>query len=71
MYYMLKLMALAICFQTIMEMESQGHVQLYHNEFKARVISPQFLLTDKDFAQISASQTVLPNTKVQLCHWHL
>jgi len=41
------------------------------NEFKARGISPQFLLTDKDFAQISASQMVWPNTKVQLCHWHL
>ena len=41
------------------------------NEFKVRGISLQFLLTDKDFAQISASQTVWPNIKIQLCHWHI
>jgi len=41
------------------------------NEFKEREISPQFFLTDKDFAQISAGQAVWPNAKVQLCHWHL
>ncbi|CAI2188574.1 13551_t:CDS:2 [Funneliformis geosporum] len=40
-------------------------------EFRARGISPQFFLTDKDFAQISAGQTVWPNAKIQLCHWHL
>ena len=41
------------------------------NEFKVLGISPQFFLTNKDFAQISAGQAVWPNAKVQLCHWHL
>ena len=30
-----------------------------------------FFLADKDFAQISAGQTIWPNSKIQLCHWHL
>jgi hypothetical protein len=34
-------------------------------------IYPQFLLSDKDFAQISAAQMTWPTTKVQLCQWHL
>lgn len=32
---------------------------------------PKFFGTDKDFAQISAIQSVWPNTKVQLCYWHV
>jgi hypothetical protein len=40
-------------------------------EFQVRGILLQFFLTDKDFAQISAGQTVWPNAKIQLCHWHL
>ncbi|PKC16183.1 hypothetical protein RhiirA5_493960 [Rhizophagus irregularis] len=40
-------------------------------EFQIRGILPQFFLTDKDFAQISAAQEVWPNTKIQLCHCHL
>jgi hypothetical protein len=31
----------------------------------------QFFLTDKDFAQITASQNVWPNAKIQLCLWHI
>lgn len=34
-------------------------------------INPQFLLSDKDFAQISALQITWPNAKIQLCQWHL
>lgn len=40
-------------------------------KFREYGIFPQFFLTDKDFAQISAGQTVWPNAKIQLCHWHL
>ncbi len=32
-------------------------------EFRTHGIFPQFFLTDKDFTQISAGQTVWPNTK--------
>lgn len=34
-------------------------------------IEPEFFLTDKDFAQISAAQRAWPSTKIQLCRWHM
>ncbi|SRR6266498_2439312 len=40
-------------------------------KFQEYGIFPQFFLTDKDFTQISAGQTIWPNSKIQLCHWYL
>ena len=34
-------------------------------------ISPSFLLSDKDFSQISAASFVWPETKIQICKWHI
>jgi hypothetical protein len=36
-----------------------------------RGLNPEFFLSDKDFAQISAIRTVWPLTKIQLCRWHI
>ncbi|CAG8835667.1 31117_t:CDS:2, partial [Gigaspora margarita] len=34
-------------------------------------LNPEFLLTNKDFSQISATRFVWKNIKVQLCLWHI
>ena len=34
-------------------------------------MEPEFFLTDKDFAQISAVQRAWPSVKIQLCRWHM
>ncbi|CAG8684631.1 16579_t:CDS:2, partial [Rhizophagus irregularis] len=34
-------------------------------------IQPEFFISDKDFAQISAARFVWKNIKVQLCLWHI
>jgi len=31
----------------------------------------EFFLSDKDFAQITAAQSVWSNIKIQLCLWHI
>ena len=36
-----------------------------------RNLEPEFFLTDKDFAQISAARFVWKNVKIQLCLWHI
>ncbi|KAE8238675.1 hypothetical protein A4X13_0g8421 [Tilletia indica] len=38
---------------------------------KGMGLSPQFVGCDKDQAEINAIQTVWPNSKVQLCYWHV
>ena len=40
-------------------------------QLKIRELEPDFLITDKDFAQISASCFVWKNVKIQLCLWHI
>ena len=40
-------------------------------QLKTRGLELEFLLTDKDFAQISAAQFIWKNVKVQLCLWHI
>ena len=40
-------------------------------QLKIRGLEPDFLITDKDFAQISASCFVWKNVKIQLCFWHI
>ena len=34
-------------------------------------MEPEFFLTNKNFAQISAAQRAWPSTKIQLCRWHM
>lgn len=34
-------------------------------------IRPEFLLTDKDFAQINAARFTWEGVKIQLCKWHI
>ena len=40
-------------------------------QLKIHGLKPNFLITDKDFAQISASCFVWKNVKIQLCLWHI
>jgi hypothetical protein len=40
-------------------------------ELKTRGLEPEFFLTDKDFAQISAARFIWKNIKIQLCLWHI
>jgi len=43
----------------------------FFNSLKHKELSPEFFLTDKDFAQINAALQVWPSTKIQLCLWHI
>ncbi|CAB4426075.1 unnamed protein product [Rhizophagus irregularis] len=40
-------------------------------QLKTRGLKPDFFITDKDFAQISAARFVWNGIKVQLCLWHI
>ncbi len=40
-------------------------------QLKIRGLQPEFFLSDKDFAQISAARFVWKSIKVQLCLWHI
>ena len=40
-------------------------------QLKTLGLEPEFFITDKDFAQISAARFVWKNIKVQLCLWHI
>ena len=40
-------------------------------QLKIRGLEPDFFITDKDFAQISAARFVWNNIKIQLCLWHI
>lgn len=44
---------------------------MFFKQMKLQGLNPEFLLTDKDFSQITASQRIWPNTKIQLCRWHI
>ncbi|RHZ59378.1 hypothetical protein Glove_364g89 [Diversispora epigaea] len=43
----------------------------FFEQLKNRGLEPEFFVTDKDFAQISAAQFVWKNIKIQLCLWHI
>ncbi|CAB4433197.1 unnamed protein product [Rhizophagus irregularis] len=40
-------------------------------KLKTLGLEPEFFITDKDFAQISAARFVWKNIKIQLCLWHI
>ena len=40
-------------------------------QLKTLGLEPEFFITDKDFAQISAAHFVWKNVKIQLCLWHV
>jgi len=40
-------------------------------QLKKLGLEPEFFITDKDFAQISAARFVWKDIKVQLCLWHI
>ncbi|CAG8436323.1 3850_t:CDS:2, partial [Scutellospora calospora] len=46
-------------------------ILIFLNEIKLQGVTPEFVLTDKDFAQISGIRFTWPNTKIQLCRWHV
>ncbi|CAG8651404.1 2613_t:CDS:2 [Rhizophagus irregularis] len=46
-------------------------INMFCKQMKLQGLNPEFLLTDKDFAQITASQRIWVNTKIQLCRWHI
>ncbi|GBB87485.1 hypothetical protein RclHR1_13980003 [Rhizophagus clarus] len=40
-------------------------------QLKEKGLDPEFILTDKDWAQIKACHSTWPNAKIQLCRWHI
>jgi hypothetical protein len=46
-------------------------LQKFLTIFRDQGLQPKFFLTDKDFAQINAVRFTWPNTKIQLCRWHI
>ncbi|PKK59890.1 hypothetical protein RhiirC2_670070, partial [Rhizophagus irregularis] len=46
-------------------------ITIFCKQMKLQGLNPEFLLTDKDFAQITTSQRIWVNTKIQLCRWHI
>ena len=40
-------------------------------QLKTLGLEPEFFITDKDFAQISAARFIWKNVKIQLCLWHV
>jgi hypothetical protein len=46
-------------------------VQVFLTKLRDEGIHPQFLLTDKDFAQINAARFTWKDIKIQLCKWHI
>lgn len=43
----------------------------WFKQLKQRGLCPKFMFSDKDTAQIKASKLAWPDTKIQLCLWHL
>lgn len=46
-------------------------IQTFLTKLREEGIQPEFLLTDKDFAQINASRFTWHGVKIQLCKWHI
>ena len=44
---------------------------MFFKQMKLQGLNPEFLLMDKYFSQIMVSQRIWPNTKIQLCRWHI
>jgi hypothetical protein len=40
-------------------------------QLKNRGLEPDFFITNKDFAQISAARFIWSGIKIQLCLWHV
>jgi hypothetical protein len=40
-------------------------------QLKEKGLDPEFILTDKDWAQINACHSTWPKAKIQLCRWHI
>ncbi|CAB4442178.1 unnamed protein product [Rhizophagus irregularis] len=40
-------------------------------QLKEKGLDPEFILTDKDWAQIKACHSTWPKAKIQLCRWHI
>jgi len=43
----------------------------FFSKFKDLGLTPRYVFSDKDFAQINAAKNVWPNAHVQLCLWHI
>ncbi|CAG8751100.1 8172_t:CDS:2, partial [Gigaspora margarita] len=43
----------------------------YLDSLQKQGVNPTFVFSDKDFAQIDAIKYIWPNTKIQLCWWHI
>lgn len=63
--------ALLTASEEISEGAKTHAIENFLSHFKERGISPTFVHTDKDMAEVSAIHTVWPNTKIQLCFWHV
>jgi hypothetical protein len=46
-------------------------IQAFLTKLREEEIQPEFLLTDKDFAQINAARFTWCDIKIQLCKWHI
>jgi len=45
--------------------------QFFRTLYLNSLQSPEFFMTDKDWAQINTARQTWPTTKIQLCYWHL
>jgi len=46
-------------------------IQKFLTKLRDIGIQPEFILTDKDFAQINAARFTWNEIKIQLCKWHM
>lgn len=46
-------------------------IQAFLTQMRNIGLLPNFFLSDKDFAQLSAASFVWPETKIQICKWHM
>lgn len=55
------------------ELESTKTINLteFLSKFKELELKPEYIFTDKNFAEINASRFVWPNADIQLCLWHV
>ncbi|KAE8181682.1 hypothetical protein CF328_g8764, partial [Tilletia controversa] len=66
---------LAYCFLDTRDLPEDGCkiniIKEVLNALKDRGIDPQFVGCDKDSAEIAAFRSVWPQSKIQLCYWHV
>ena len=51
--------------------QTSALTQFFSTLYANGLQSPEFFLTDKDWAQINTAQQTWSTTKIQLCYWHL